>query len=194
MGLQQYYVSSMQPTEGKINNLEGTHHTNYSILRIFIQRTEARNWPRSKQTVIKKTKGGLTTLLMRGSSAIKNFSMLVFRITSVITLQGEQSKSPRHRVRERRARIGATQSRARGEGELTREGRSSAASARRAAGAGRRTMSSHRPRLLHRWRAGARRPHPAASSATSPTATPRLGLDRSPPLGSARPHRVATAA
>lgn len=121
---------------------------------------------------------------MRGSSAIKNFSMLVFRITSVITLQGEQSKSPRHRVRERRARIGATQSRARGEGELTREGRSSAASARRAAGAGRRTMSSHRPRLLHRWRAGARRPHPAASSATSPTATPRLGLDRSPPLGS----------
>jgi len=36
-------------------------------------------------------KGGLTTLLMRGSIAMKNFSMLVFRITSVITLQEEQA-------------------------------------------------------------------------------------------------------
>jgi len=38
-----------------------------------------------------KIKGGLTTLLMRGSIAMKNFSMLVFRITSVITLQEEQA-------------------------------------------------------------------------------------------------------
>lgn len=66
--------------------------------------------------IVKDKKGGLTTLLMRGSSAIRNFSMLVFRITSVITLQGETIQvTTAHRIRERGARIGATQSRARGE-------------------------------------------------------------------------------
>ena len=50
-------------------------------------------------------------------------------------------------------------------------------------------MSSHRARLLRRRRAGARRSRPAASSATSPAATPRF--DRSP-LGSARPHHTAS--
>jgi hypothetical protein len=44
--------------------------------------------------------------------------MLVFRITSVITLQGETIQvTTAHRIRERGARIGATQSRARGGGQ-----------------------------------------------------------------------------
>ena len=45
-----------------------------------------------------KRKGGLTTLLMRGSITMKNLSMLVFLITSVITLQ--ENKPPRqHQIR-----------------------------------------------------------------------------------------------
>jgi hypothetical protein len=137
--------------------------------------------------IVKDKKGGLTTLLMRGSSAIRNFSMLVFRITSVITLQGGNNPS-HHGASNQRAR--RTNRRdpiqgARGEDKLTREGRSSVASARRGAGAERSATSSHRARLLlrrrrrHRRRAAGRRPPPAASSATSPAATRRLvSIDR----------------
>jgi hypothetical protein len=53
--------------------------------------------------IVKDKKGGLTTLLMRGSSAIRNFSMLVFRITSVITLQGGNNPS-HHGASNQRAR------------------------------------------------------------------------------------------
>jgi len=44
-------------------------------------------------------KGGLTTLLMRGSITMKNLSLLVLRITSVMILQEEKATtSPNQRA------------------------------------------------------------------------------------------------
>lgn len=70
------------------NEIQSEGRTSYQISKPYeISSHGIEKW----EHIITEIKGGLTTLRMRGSIAMKNFSMLVFRITSVITLQEEEA-------------------------------------------------------------------------------------------------------
>lgn len=130
----------------------------------FHETLEGNNERARKQLSVKQD-GRLTTLRMRGSIDMKSFSMLLFRITSVMTLRrtkGERISEPQGRFPSKGVKEGEG-------GARTRGGREpSAAWAPRGGGAGKSSLLT-RP---VRRRRGSARPPPAAASATSPTSPP----------------------